>query len=56
MSLALRAVPQEFPRLAPTQLEMLEDLEAWCDVVEQLVGRMAAVQLELDLEDRRKSI
>jgi hypothetical protein len=56
MSLALRAVPAEFPVLAPTLIELLEDLQEWADVVEQLIERMAATQQELDLEDKRKSI
>jgi hypothetical protein len=56
MSLALRAVPAEFPMLAPTMGELLEDLQEWADVVGQLVERMVTMQLELDLEDKRKSI
>lgn len=56
MSLALRAVPAEFPVLAPTMGELLEDLREWGDVLEELVERMAAMQQELDLEDKRKSI
>ena len=56
MLLALRAVPAEFPVLAPTKAELLEDLREWSDVVSQVVERMAAMQEELDLEDKRKSI
>jgi len=56
MALAMRAVPAEFPQLAPSVAELIEDLREWSDVVEQLVRRMAAMQRELDLEDTRKSI
>lgn len=50
------AIPAAFPPLAPTEAEMEEDLRAWLDVMEQVLGRMATMHHELDLEDTRKSI
>lgn len=56
MALAMRAVPATFPRLAASEEMEEEDMREWVSALERLLERMEALHLELDLEDKRKSI